>query len=212
MIVSVFGASGRMGHAFIASATAAGISLRLHYRAKPSEQVPTSSTVVVGSLNDPTAVREVLRGSDAAVVLFGPHHDARIPFCAAATKNIIAAMHTQSQQRLLVVTGAMTGGMPSNVSLAMRFMRKIVQRSAHDGMVEDRAEQERLVRNSKLAGWTLVKPPRLTDDPATDAVNIGPDLSVGMRSSLSRASLADALVREIQEPRFAQQAVYAANR
>ena len=212
MIVSVFGASGRTGHAFIARATDAGISLRLHYRSKPSEQVPTSSTVVVGSLNDPTAVREVLRGADAAVVLFGPHNDARIPFAAAATKNIIAGMHTQSQQRLLVVTGAMTGGLPSNVSLAMRFMRSIVQRSAHDGMVEDRNEQERLVRDSKLAGWTLVKPPRLTDDPATDAVEVGPELSVGMRSSISRASLAAVLVREIQEPRFAQQAVYVANR
>jgi len=212
MIVSVFGASGRTGNAFIASASDAGISLRLHYRAKPSEQVPTSSTVVVGSLNDPTAVREVLRGGDAVVVLFGPHNDARVPFCAAATRNIIAAMHTQSQQRLLVVTGAMTGGIPSNVSLAMRLMRKIVQRSAHDGMMEDRTEQERLVRNSKLGGWTLIKPPRLTDDPATDAVAIGPELSVGVRSSISRASLAGALVREIQEPRFAQQAVYAANR
>jgi putative NADH-flavin reductase len=212
MIVAVFGASGRTGHAFIASATDAGMSLRLHYRAKPSDQVPTSSTVVVGSLNDPTAVREVLRGADATVVLLGPHHDTRIPFCAAATTHIIAAMHTQSQGRLLVVTGAMTGGMPSNVSLFMRFMRKIVQRSAHDGMVEDRNAQERLVRDSTLAGWTLVKPPRLTDDPATDAVDMGPELSVGMRSHLSRASLANALVREIQTPRFAQQAVYAAHR
>ena len=151
-------------------------------------------------------------GADAGVVLFGPHPDARIPFCAAATTHIIAAMHTQSQGRLLVVTGAMTGGLPSNVSLFMRFMRKIVQRSAHDGMVEDRNQQERLVRDSKLAGWTLVKPPRLNDDTATEAVDIGPDLSVGMRSHISRASLANALVREIQEPRFAQQAVYVANR
>jgi len=212
MIVSVFGASGRTGHAFIASATDAGMSLRLHYRAKPSDQVPISSTVVVGSLNDPTAVREVLRGADAVVVLFGPHNDARIPFCAAATKAIIAAMHTQSQGRLLVVTGAMTGGMPSNVSLFLRFMRKFVQRSVHDGIVEDRNEQERLVRNSTLAGWTLVKPPRLTDDPATDAVDVGPVLSVGMWSRISRASLANALVQEIQQARFAQQAVYAANR
>ena len=54
--------------------------------------------------------------------------------------------------------------------------------------------------------------PRLTDDPATDVVDVGPELSVGMRSSISRASLANALVREIQQTRFAQQAVYAANR
>ena len=102
MIVSVFGASGRTGHAFIASATAAGISLRLHYRAKPSETVPTSSTVVVGSLNDPTAVREVLRGADAAVVLFGPHNDARVPFCAAATKGSITSAANRVRTRTII--------------------------------------------------------------------------------------------------------------
>lgn len=61
MSIAVFGASGRLGQAFIHQATEAEFALRLHYRAKPSEQVPQESTVVVGSLNDPTAVREVLR-------------------------------------------------------------------------------------------------------------------------------------------------------
>ncbi len=212
MIVSVFGASGRTGHAFITAATDAGLSLRLHYRSKPSEQAPTSATVVVGSLNDPTAVREVLRGADVCLVLFGPKEDARVPFCAAATKNIVAALQTQSLQRLIVVTGAMIGDMPGNVAITMRLVRMIKQRSAHEGMVEDRVEQERLVRNSKLEGWTLVKPPRLTNDAATDAVDIAPDLSIGMRSQISRASLAGALVREVQEPRFAKQTVYVAQR
>lgn len=212
MIVSVFGASGRTGHAFIASATDVGMSLRLHYRAKPSEQVPLSATVVVGSLNDPTAVREVLRGSDAAIVLFGPHPDARVPFCAAATKNIIASMVSQGQQRLLVVTGALAGGVPSNVSLPMRLLRTVMQRSEQESIVEDRNEQERLVRNSTLTGWTLIKPSRLTDGPSTEAVDMGPDLTVGVRSSISRASLASALVREIEVPRWARQAVFAAHR
>ncbi len=212
MIVSVFGASGRTGHAFITAATDAGLSLRLHYRAKPSEQAPTSATVVVGSLNDPTAVREVLRGADVCVVLFGPKEDARVPFCAAATKNIIAALRTQELQRLIVVTGAMIGEMPGNIAITMKLVRMIKQRSAHEGMVEDRVEQERLVRNSKLEGWTLVKPPRLTNDGATDAVDIAPNLSIGMRSQISRAALAGALVREVQEPRFAKQSVYVAQR
>ncbi len=56
MIVSVFGASSRLGHVFIEQADAAGLSMRLHYRAKPSEKVPASATVVVGSLSDPAAV------------------------------------------------------------------------------------------------------------------------------------------------------------
>ena len=66
-------------------------------------------TVVVGRLDDPTAVREVLRGSDAAVVVLGHKPDARVPYIADATKLIVSTMKTLEQSRLLVVTGAMIG-------------------------------------------------------------------------------------------------------
>ena len=175
-------------------------------------EVPELVVVAVPPGSVVGAVREVLRGADACVVLFGPRPDARLPFCAAATKQIIASMRTQSLPRLIVVTGAMIGDMPGNVAITMRLMRLMVQRGAHEGMVEDRVEQERLVRTSGLEGWTLVKPPRLTDDAPSEAVDMAPDLSIGMRSRISRAALAAALVREVQSPQHAQQAVYVAQR
>ena len=52
--------------------------------------------------------------------------------------------------------------------------------------MEDRDEQERLVRVSKLQ-WTLVKPPRLTDDPAGE-FDAGPAVSVGLWQSLFACS------------------------
>jgi len=211
MIVSVYGASGRTGHAFIAAADAAELTLRLHYRAKPSETVPTSATVVVGSLADPTAVREVLRGSDAAVVLFGARENSRIPYCGNATKLIMASMRTAQQTRLLVQTCATFGEMPGNVSLALKAKRLLDRRMGYEPMFQDRDEQERMVRASRLPGWTVIKPPTLTDMPGVAAVAADPALSIGLRSQLSRASLAQFLVQELITPRFAQQAVYVAN-
>jgi putative NADH-flavin reductase len=207
MIVSVFGASSRLGQVFIQQADAAGLTMRLHYRAKPSEQVPASATVVVGSLADPAAVREVLRGTDATLVLFGHKPDARVPYCAAATKVIVAAMKGLQQQRLIVVTDAMTGELPGNVGMGAKLMNMFSKRSAHDGMLEDREEQERLVRASALPGWTLVKPPKFTDGPA-GAVKIGPSANIGVGSKVARATLAKALLSEVQAPQFAQQAIY----
>jgi putative NADH-flavin reductase len=210
MIVSVFGASSRLGHAFIEQADLAGLTMRLHYRAKPSEKVPSSATVVVGSLADPAAVREVLRGSDVALVLFGHKTDARVPYCAAATKVIVAAMKALSQDRLIVVTDAMTGELPGNVGMGAKLMNMFSKRSAHDGMLEDREEQERLVRGSALGGWTLVKPPKFTDGMGSGAVKIGPSANIGVGSKISRVTLAKALLSEVQAPQFAKQSVYVA--
>lgn len=210
MIVSVFGASSRLGQVFIEQADAAGMSMRLHYRAKPSEKLPASATVVVGSLSDPAAVREVMRGTDVALVLFGHKADARVPYCAAATKVIVAAMKALEQSRLIVVTDAMTGDLPGNVGVGAKLMNMLTKRSAHDGMLEDREEQEKVVRASGLGGWTIIKPPKFTDGPGGGPIKIGPSQSIGVGSKISRAALAKALLGEVTSPQFPQQSVYIA--
>lgn len=206
MIISVFGASGRTGHAFVRVAAEAGHLQRLHYRNKPSEMTPDTATVVVGALTDPTAVREVMRGSDAVVVLLGPRPDARGLFTAAATKAIIAGMRTQEVSRLLCVTGAMIGARPDNVGLTMKLMAFVQRKTDMVDMLKDRDEQERLVRNSKLQ-WTVIKPPKLTDGDA-GPYKAGASVSVGLGSHLSRAALAKFLLAEIESPQYATSAVY----
>ncbi|WP_434479100.1 NAD(P)-dependent oxidoreductase [Gemmatimonas sp.] len=210
MIIAVYGASSRLGQQFIVAAADAGHSLRLHYRSKPSEQLPENATVIVGSLADPTAVREVLRGADAAVVMLGHKDDARVPYIAAAMKLIVSTMQTLNQSRLLVVTSAMAGD--STVGLTMKIRTLFARRSAHDGMMEDRDEQERSVRASGLDGWTVIKPGTLTDGAVSDHAQMDTTVSLGAGSQVSRASLAKLLVQELGAPKFAQQAVYAAER
>ena len=206
MIVAVFGASGRTGRAFVQVAAEAGLLQRLHYRTAPAEPSPDTATVVVGALSDPTAVREVLRGADAAVVLLGPHKAASKVFCAAATKAIIAGMRTQEVPRLICVTCATIGAMPGNVGPALKLLSFGLRRTGQAEVVEDRDAQERQVRNSKLT-WVLVKPPRLTDDGGSE-VDAGPTVSVGLNTTCSRTAMARFLVDELQRPQFANTPVY----
>ena len=208
MIVSVFGASGRTGRAFVAAASATGMSLRLHYRSAPDGIAPDRSTVVVGALKDPIVVREVLRGTDAVVILFGPRPNTRDSiFCAKATRAILDGMRTQSPQRVLCVTGAMMGTLSHNLSLRMRITALWQRRTGSEELTDDRAEQERLVRSSRLE-WTVVKPPTLTDATALEQVNAASDLKVGPDSQISRFSLAQSLLSELHERRFVQKDMY----
>ena len=206
MIVAVFGASGRTGRAFVQVAAEAGLLQRLHYRTAPTEPSADTATVVVGALNDPTAVREVLRGADAAVVLFGPRPSAPNVFCAAATKSIIAGMRTQQVPRLLCLTGAMIGELPGNVSLGLKLISFGLRRTSQAETMDDRDNQERLVRNSKLM-WVAVKPPRLTDG-VGGVVDAGPSVQVGLLSHCSRIALSRFLVDELLQPKYANTPVY----
>ena len=207
MSIAVFGASGATGKRFIVAATEQGIPLRLHYRTAPDEEAPPLSTVVVGSLADPTAVREVLRGAEATVVLFGPRPGSNDVFCAKATRAIIDAMRKQEQKRLLCMTSATQGNLATNVSIAMRATAMAFRRLRPDEQSDDRAEQERVVRNSRL-DWTLLKPSRLTDDGAGQSYRADTALDIGLRSSIARETVAQFLLAEIAHPRFIGQAVY----
>ncbi|MGH7410209.1 MAG: hypothetical protein ACREJ6_03985 [Candidatus Methylomirabilis sp.] len=66
-------------------------------------------------------------------------------------------MKTSGPQRLICLTGAMVGDLPSNVSLAMRAMAWVYQPQCPD-LAADASGQECAVMDSGL-DWTLVKPP-----------------------------------------------------
>ena len=206
MRISLFGASGGSGRALAAAALARGHSVRAFCRSGGSP-LPPAVEIVLGSLEDPAAVAAAIAGADAVVSTLGPRPPMRDVFCAAATRRICAAMTEVGCRRLVCQTGAMIGRLRPNVSWPLRFLaRRFV--AARPEVARDRAEQEAIVEAS-AGDWTLVKPPRLRDGPATEAVELGPNLRVGLTSSVSRAALAAALVGLLEATRFPRQATYA---
>jgi putative NADH-flavin reductase len=200
--VAIFGVSGRAGHALTAAARARGWSVRSFCRI--SSVAPTGTAVIHGDFHEPERVRLVVEGARAVCCVVGPRTPYRDVFCALATRAIVGAMEAAGCRRLLCVTGAMIGDVPTR-SRPMSWMRAWFgwRRPA---VARDREEQETIVAASTL-DWTIVKPPRLTEAEPCGRTAAGPELRVGLRSSISRADLATFLLDEIADPRFVHQRV-----
>ena len=70
--------------------------------------------------------------------------------------------------------------------------------------MQDKEVMEELIRQSDV-DWTIVRPPALKDTPPTGGYRTGNDLRITVTSSVSRADLADFLVREAVRPSFVHQ-------
>ena len=96
------------------------------------------------------------------------------------------------------------------LTLAGIGLGKIFATTALETHAADASEQERVVIDSQL-DWTLVKPSRLTNSPATQLIRAGPALHVGLLSRISRGDLATFLLNEARDSQHLQERVYVCN-
>jgi putative NADH-flavin reductase len=162
--------------------------------------------VLRGSLDSSSDVQATVGEAEVVLCVFGPRSTRSAPFCADATRRIVAVMTAGGPARLICQTGAMAGDLPPNVSPAMRLMAALYRRQCPE-LAADVAAQERAVTGSGL-DWTLVKPPRLASGPATHRTRAGPTLRVGLLSHISRSDLAAFLLEEAAAARHLRQRVY----
>lgn len=208
MQLAVFGGTGRTGGALVATALAHGWTVRAFVRTQAGADLPLPEglDVVRGDPARHADIVATVRGADAVCCCFGPRATRPEPFCAALMQSIVEAMREEGVRRLVCVTGAMIGAVPSNVSIGMRVLAAVFRRRLA-GIAIDRAAQEEIAAGSGL-DWTLVKPPRLTDGAPTGVVHANPVLPIGLRSRIGRRDLADFVFRAAVHGRFVGQRVY----
>ena len=68
-------------------------------------------------------------------------------------------------------------------------------------MFADKVIQEQLIRQSGL-DWITVRPAKLTDDPRTGKYRAGVPLSMGLFASISRADVADFLLKQASDDTY----------
>lgn len=164
--------------------------------------IPAHSAVseVLGSVTDPKHIHATLAGATAACVVLGPRPPYTDIFCGEATRLIVQQMRDSGTSRLICQTGAMIGHYPENRTRLFNLMARSYQRR-NVRPHQDRVDQEEAVRSSDLS-WVLLKPPRLRDRQGARIVQVGPDVRVGLLSSVARSDLASFIVGEILQPRF----------
>ncbi|MCX2946786.1 NAD(P)-dependent oxidoreductase [Lentzea sp. NEAU-D7] len=193
----VLGASGGTGRAVVEVALRAGHAVTAVVRRGDAIQPAPGLAVVV--LPVLTGLAQVVDGHDAIISALGTSERGPSTVCSDGIRAALLAMGETNVRRLVAVSahGAAESRDRSLYSLLLWASVKHKMR--------DKEVMEALIRQSDV-DWTIVRPPALKDAPASGGYRAGNDLRITVTSSVSRADLADFLVREAVRPAFVRQA------
>ena len=118
-----------------------------------------------------------------------------------ATRALITAMKSHGVKRLISVTGFGAGDSRASISCLQRLPFQIVFGRAY----RDKSLQERLIQESGL-DWTIARPGVLTGGPRTGCYKILSEPSKWRNGIISRADVAEFLVRQIEDRKYIRQA------
>ncbi len=207
MRIAVLGASGGTGRHVAACGRERGHEVRAVVRRAASASPGWQATdVAVADVLDASSVTRALAGCDAAVWAVGGHDVVRTALarqqrqrglCTEGTRVVLAALRNQRVARFVVISSWGVGDSRRRVPLLFRaFVMPVLLRAE----LADKQRQEELVRTSDVT-WTIVRPSRLTDDDSTSYC-VGPQLTYSQIASTSRKSVADFVLRCIDDSSF----------
>lgn len=200
MDVALIGATGRTGRLVLQELLERGHSVSVLVR-DPAKLQQSGLRVVTGSATDPAAVSELVQGADAVVSALGP--TAKDPDLHRRAAEVLVEALPQGA-RFIGISGAGISVPGDRKRLPDRLISAIV-RLAGGAMAADKAEEYRIFAGSAL-DWTLVRPPRLLDAPATGRVASDPHTP--RHWSIPRADLARFMVEALEQHRYPRQAVF----
>lgn len=201
MQIAVVGGSRGLGREIVSRAIDVGYSVAVLAR-RPGKlgRQRSKLSVTEGDVLDRQAVKETLRGTEAVFVSLGRTPGNPRDVVSRGTSNVIFTMQELGIRRLIVVSALGVGDSKSDVSLPYRVLLGTALRASP----KEKAEQERLVRASKL-DWTIIRPARLTDAPATGRYYAGLQADCEA-NSVSRKDVAEFALSQLADRTFLREA------
>ncbi len=196
----MFGGTGRTGSLVVTQALAAGHEVAALVRDPARMGIRSERLrVVVGGLGEQDAVGRVVDGCDAVLSALGTGEKGPSTVCADGVRAILAAMAESGVRRLVALSAHGAGDSRDRSLYSLAVWASVADK------MRDKDAMETLVRASAV-DWTIIRPPALTDGPRTGTYRAGTDLKIRLTSRVSRADLADFLLREAATPGFVHQA------
>jgi putative NADH-flavin reductase len=217
MKLTIFAATGGIGRQVLEQAIAAGHQVTAVVR--NPKKMPQHVRTVVSDLAapDPATLESAVEGADAVISGLGARSASEVGIAWQGTRAIVQAMKAKGVRRIVVVSAAPIGTVPSPSRPTPPkddpgdgfFMRKLFSpliRVLLRKHYADLARMEDVLRDSGL-DWTVVRPPRLTDKPARGAYRMafGQNLRRGL--FISRADVAQLMLRVLGQPEALRQTI-----
>ena len=204
MRVAVLGARGATGVLVVQELWRRQHEVAALVRQAPVDAADAAQAVscVVGDARDPQALASVVAGADAVVSALGPRKGDTTLHREVAPL-LVAAMREAGVRRFVGVSGAGIAVEGDRKSARDRLISALVRRLGGEAVRDKTLEQQ--VWAASVLDWTLVRPPRLLDGPATGRVEHHAHRSA-RRTTLTRADLAAFLVDLLEQPQYIGQA------
>ncbi|MEU8087398.1 NAD(P)H-binding protein [Micromonospora sp. NPDC049101] len=217
MKLTIFGASGRTGMHLAEQALAAGHDVVALMR-NPAKLTLRHERLRVaqGELTDEAAVADAVRGADAVLAalspkIFGGPRD--LPL-ASGTGTILAAMRTYGISRLIYSWGPsiMIPRNPLLGAVRSASFALLGRLPATRSMVNETVKVGQAIRGSDR-DWTIVVVTAPHDEPGSGRVKVRTGTGTGDRvgSRISRADLAQFMLTQADDLRYAQQELRISN-
>ena len=222
MKLTIFAATGGIGRQLLEQAVSAGHDVTAVAR-NPQNLSPAPARAVAADLAsaDPAALQPAVAGADAVLSALGPRTKADAGVAARGTKMIVQAMQGAGVRRLIVVSAAPIGTIPSpgrphpprhdpGDGFIIRYLADPIVKRALREHYADLARMEDVLRASDL-DWTAVRPPRLTDKPVTGRYRTAYDQNLRRGVFVSRADVAQYMLSVLDNSETFRRTVGIAN-
>ena len=221
MKLTIFAATGGIGRHVLEQAVGAGHEVTAVVRdpKKLSEQVRQKVRTVTVDLAAPDlgSLKSAVAGADAVLSGLGPRSASGAGIASRGTRAIVQAMKAAQARRLVVVSAAPSGTVPSpgrphppkhdpGDGLFMRNLFGPLIKAALRKHFADLALMEDVLRDSGL-DWTVVRPPRLTGAPVTGTYRTAYGQNLQGGAFVSRADVAHFMLRVLDQPETLEQAI-----
>ena len=205
MKVLVIGGTRGIGREVVRAAHAAGHELTLLARNAERISLPvTGVRVVAGDARDADDIERAVAGQHAVVWTVGIAPTRKpVDLFSRSTQFLLAAMNKHGVRRLVCVTGVGAGDSRGHGGF---LYDRIVQPLFMKTIYEDKDRQEALLRASEV-DWTVVRPGRLTNGPATGLARALTNLDGVTAGSVSRADVAAFIIENLDTGDYRRTAV-----
>jgi uncharacterized protein YbjT (DUF2867 family) len=192
MNLLVFGATGKTGSLVVERALAKGHAITVLVR-DPIKFTRPNVRVLAGDATNPSDVRAAMRGQHAVIETIGgttPYKTTSLE--TDAINAIIAAMHEEQVQRLIIISMM---GIGDSRAQAPFWYKHLLMPTFLRGSTQDKTNKEAAVRASGL-DYVIARPPILKDTAALGHVSILGPSAIG--HTITRADLANFLVDQLE--------------
>jgi putative NADH-flavin reductase len=192
MKLLILGATGPTGHLLVKQALEAGHSVAA--LARDPRKVTEPIEVIEGDATNASTVAGAVRGRDAVLSALGTSKSLKGGVMMRAVAVLLPAMQQANVKRLILESAWGVGESYRDASSMQKFFYRTMLRSIY----ADKEKADAMIVASPLE-WTIARPVRLTNGPRTGQYRVVERLQVGGLPSVSRADVADFMIRELTE-------------